>query len=51
MVMKEPTFLTTYVSVFMSEIGNLVDNYNDVLRHLKLKISEQLLFCLGIYVY
>ena len=50
-IMESPYFLSSYVFDIFSEISNLMDIYNDILRHLKLKVSEQLVFLLGIYYY
>jgi hypothetical protein len=49
--MQSPYFLTSDVFEFMPEITNLMENHLEILRHLKLKTSEQLIFCLGIYTY
>ena len=49
--MESPYFLTTYVYEIFSEMSNIIETYTSVLKHLKLKTSEQLVFCLGIYVY
>lgn len=49
--MQSPYFLTKDIFDFFPEIDNICSAYSEILNHLKLKISEQLIFWLGVYVF
>lgn len=47
-MMKDPDFLNQWYE-FIPVIGNNPEMFHDVVRHLKLKMSEQVMLALAIY--
>jgi hypothetical protein len=47
-IMKNQNYLD-YTFTFLPVISNLTDNVNDIMKLTKLKISEQLIFALGVF--